>query len=280
MIDGIQPKTFGRDKQAYCLMIFGWTKPVDSSIQTFVENLFAKLGSKPMIGTGHSNDANSHGSYNRVKRRIFGFLDNKGISGEFGFRIRSENLENLINFFPCDVEFVANKSSNHPKQAQISVSDELISSPPYLVDLFMEDLLQEFGEFCGGCWSFPSQFGPAAYLSSLGTIPNGVNWGANRAYSNRITRYRDNVWKKGITPSSGYFREIYPINFLLLTHLNMPFRNKALSNYIESHGELIEIKNSKTMFRWNLTTDMLINVRHDLENSGLIISSETEPLSM
>ena len=279
MVEGILPQTYGRDEQAHCLMIFEWTNPLNSSIQTFVENSFSKLNSIPKIGTGHNKNCNSHGSYNRVKKRLYGFLDDKDETEKFDIRIRDKNVESTNNFFPCTVEFVANNSDAHPKQAQISVSETVLGNPADLVDLFMQDLLKEFGVFCGGCLSFPTQYGPAQYLSSIGAIPQGEAWGKNKLYTERITRWRNNVWRKGLNPSSGYFREIYSINFLLSSHLKMPFRDKALSSYLENHGQLSEIKNSQNMFRWNLTTSELDNVRSDLEDSGLILSSETKPLS-
>lgn len=279
MVEGIMPKTFGSDEQAQCLMIFEWTKPVSSSIQTFVENSFSKFNTFPMVGTGHNKGANSHGSYNRVKKRLYGFLDDKGEAEKFDIRIRDTNVENTTGFFPCNVEFVANNSTTHPKQAQISVSEKLLDNPVDFVDLLMEDLLKEFGDFCGGCWSFPSHYGPAAYLSSVGAIPQGMEWGRNKLYSHRIKCWSDNIWRKGLNPSYGYFREIYPINFLLPSHLKMPFQNKTLSHYLESHGQLTAIANSQNMFRWDLTADKLGKVRSELEGSGLILSSDTEPIS-
>lgn len=278
MIEGILPQTYGRDEQAHCLMMFEWTKPINSSIQKFVENSFSKFNSFPMVGTGHNKNANSHGSYNRVKKRLYGFLDDKDESEKFDIRIRDKNPESTNGFFPCNVEFVANNSDTHPKQAQISVSETVLGNPVDIVDLLMEDLLNEFGVFCGGCWSFPSHYGPASYLSSIEAIPQGEAWGKNKPYAERITRWRNNVWRKNFNPSSGYFREIYPTNFLLPSHLKMPFRNKTLSSYLDSHGQISTVVNSNKMFRWDLTNDELDNVRHDLEDSGLILSSETQPI--
>lgn len=278
MVEGILPKTFGRDEKANCLIIFEWTNPISSSIQMFVENSFSKLNTLPVVGTGHNENSKSHGSYNRVKKKLYGFLDVEDEAEKFDIRIRDENIESSNAFFPCDVEFVANNSDTHPKQAQISVNERVINNPVDLVDFLLEDLLKEFGEFCGGCWSFPSQYGPAQYLSSIGVIPQGEEWGKNKLYDDRITCWRNNIWRKNLDPSSGYFREVYPINFLLPSHLKMPFRNKDLSCYLENHGQLTEIKNSKNMFRWDLATDELEKARTDLEDSGLILSSRTQPV--
>ena len=279
MIEGILPNTNERDEQAHCLMMFEWANPINSSIQKFVENSFSKLNSIPNIGTGHNKNFNSHGSYNRVKKRLYGFLDDKDETKKFDIRIRDKNSEGTNNFFPCTVEFVANNSDTHPKQAQISVSETVLGNPAGLVDLFMQDLLKEFGVFCGGCFSFPSQYGPAQYLSSIGAIPQGEAWGKNKSYTERITRWRNNVWRKALYPSSGYFREIYPINFILPSHLHMPFRDKALSSYMESNGQLTEVTNSRNMFRWDLTPNELGKAQRDLEGSGLVLSSATKPIN-
>jgi len=280
MIKGLYPETFKLDRLAHCMMIYGWDNVDSSSFQHYIEELFNLFDMSPDQATGSNQTINTHGSYNRVKKKLYTLVNMENDNDRFDFRVRASNPKFEAGFFPCNLEFVANKSNIHPKQAQIAVKDGVVNSCSTMIDKVLNITLQEFGAFCGGCWSFPAEFGPAEYLSSVGSLPQGVKWGSNRYYVQRITRWKNNIWRNGYAPAKGYFREIYPINFLFQTHLDMPFRNNNLSDYIERHGSLTALDTSKKMFRWDLTDEELMGVRTDLEDSGLVLSADIKPLAI
>jgi len=51
-----------------------------------------------------------------------------------------------------------------------------------------------------------------------------------------------------------------------------------LSKFMETHGALRLFEFNINMFRWYLDIDSLNDVREEMEDSGLILSSEIEPL--
>lgn len=109
-------------------------------------------------------------------------------------------------------------------------------------------------------------------------MPVGVSWNSNREYADRITRWRDNRQLKKLTTRAGYFREIYPINFVLDTHLAMPFRGGMLSEFMQANGTLRPLDMHDEIFRWDVPDPIIPHVRGSLEESGLILSSNAPPL--
>ena len=60
----------------------------------------------------------------------------------------------------------------------------------------------------------------------------------------------------------------------------MPFRGRPLSKTIETTGTLRPFALNKKMYRWDVPKERLNEAREELEWSGLILSSEAEPLQM
>jgi len=280
MIKGLYPETFKLDRLAHCMMIYAWDSSSSFSFQHYIEELFSLFDMSPDQGTGSNETTNTHGSYKRVRKKLYTLVDMENNRERFDFRVRTSDQNIKQGFFPSNLEFVANKSNIHPKQAQFAIKDGVVNSCEKMIEKVLEITLREFGAFCGGCWSFPAEFGPAEYLSSVGSLPQGIKWGSNEYYVQRITRWKNNIWRNGYTPEKGYFREIYPINFLFQAHLDMPFRNKSLSAYLERHGVITALDTSKKMFRWDLNDEELMGVRIDLEDSGLILSADIKPLAI
>ena len=54
----------------------------------------------------------------------------------------------------------------------------------------------------------------------------------------------------------------------------------TLGDYIATHGTLARNLHNSVLHRWHVPDDIIDQVRIDLEHSGLILASETEPLPL
>lgn len=280
MVQGVLPDTFGLDTLARCLMIFDWERQVDSTWLDAFEAPFAEFGASPVEGTGHLEKKKSHGAYKRVRKKLAEFLDEAEEKQDFSLRIRSEETDPNDGFCPSDITVSLGVTSPARKAACVAVREGLVSDSDELIERVGRAIFDKCGAFYGGAFDFPAAFGPDAYLASLGAIPKGHKWNSNRDYSARITRWRKNILNRKLRPSRGYFREIYPINFVLETHLNMPFRDAPLSKFMEAAGVLRPFEFNEKMYRWDVPEKQLKEVREALESSGLVLSSEAEPLQI
>ena len=280
MIRGILPDTCGLESMARCLMVFDWECPIDSSWLDAFEAPFAEFGAVPVEGTGHLEKRKTHGAYERVRKKFAEFLEDAEEKQDFSVRIRSEETDPNDGSCPSDVIVSFGVSSPARKAACVAVRESLVSDPDELIERVGRTIFDKCGPFYGGAFDFPAAFGPDAYLASLRAIPKGHKWNSNRDYSARITRWRKSILNRKLRPSRGYFREIYPINFLLETHLNMPFRDAPLSKFMEVTGALRPFEFNEKMHRWDVPEKQLKEVREALEPSGLVLSSEAEPLQI
>lgn len=278
MPKGILPETYGLDALAQCLMVFDWEYQAEASWLESIEDVFSELDQSPAEGTGHLGDAKSHGKYRRVRKRLGEFLAAGGKGQNFSIRVRSDETHRQDGFLPSNLSISCNAANTSGKSAGVALRAEIIDDLKEFVRRIETPVFKCFGAFYGGAWAFPAAFGPDSYLVSLSTIPKGHKFDSNNDYSARITRWRDNIWHRKVRPSRGYFREVYPINFLLETHLNMPFRDEPLSTFMKETGVLRPCELNKKMHRWDVPPERLKEVRETLEPSGLILSSEAEPL--
>jgi hypothetical protein len=277
MIKGILPDPIGRNSQALCFMIYDWPKLVGSELIDFIEQLFIEYGQTPFEGTGGCGKSKSHGSYKRVKKRLAGFLDNSADDNYSDIRVFSEKVID-DDFFPCNICVAWAAGSTCLKKGIIAIREELECNPDSLVDRCGQKLFELTGHAHAGVWKFPAAFSPEAYLSSVHAIPKGTKSLANKEYSDRISRWRDNTRSLEFRVSNGYFREIYPINFLLEAHLKMPFSGKQLKSFMENNGVLKQLEFNHKLYRWDVPESNLSFVRERLEDSGLVLSSAHQPL--
>ena len=280
MVKGVLPDTYGLDAQARFLMIHELEHRVDATWMNLFEDVFAELGAPPFEGTGFLGEKKSHGSYRRVRKKLGEFLDSSTSGDNFGVRIRSESKYPEEGFFPSDLGIFLGQSNIRPTYIGIAARPPFVHNVDALIEKIGKARFEVFGTFYGGAWDFPTAFDPEGYLVSVGAIPKGHKWGSNREYSERLTRWEDNIWRRKLRASRGYFREIYPINFLLETHLNMPFRDEPLSKFMEATGALRPFEFNEKMYRWDVPDETLNEVREALEPSGLILSSDVEPLQI
>lgn len=263
----------------HCITFYDWEKPIDAEWMDKIIEMFAEFGQVIDEGTGNLGAQHSHGSFRRVKKRLAGFLS--GIYGNVGqnFDIRLRSVANYKSdaFFPCDMEIVFNSHRFGNKGGMLAVRENLIGSSKLLVEKVGEKLFSLTGATYAGVFDFPTMFGPECYQASVSAVPRGMDTFINEAYKKRITKFRDNRGH-GFLTNQGYLREVYPINFLLETHLKMPFHNQSLSEYMQRVGTLERI-HDKNMYRWDIPLGILDDVRQEFESSGLILSSALPPLA-
>ncbi len=278
MVRGVIPDTHGFGRLAACLMVYDWQKPVASKDLVALEACFRILNENPVIGTGHLDDKRSHGTYSRVRRRLAGFLDRYQDVQSLGIKLQSAANDKGRRLFASAVSASIGASSSMPSSASIAVELDHICSANALVKAIAGPIFEATGPCYGGAFNFPILFGPDGYRVSLAVVPRGVSTMANREYSARITRWRDNLWHRKLRPSSGYFREVYPVNLLLEAHLHMPFQDRPLSEFMTANGSLRPFQFQNEMYQWDVPVEMIEEVREQLEPSGLILSAETHPL--
>lgn len=268
---------------ARCLMFYDWERELGEEWLDLVDAVFAEFGVEPREGTGNLGKAHSHGSYKRIRNRLREFLQvEKGVRRDF--RIQGEPYVKAEGFFPSDMGVVWGHSismqEGWTKSGLIAVRGNRVESCHALVERIGARLFEKFGIAYGAAFDFPTLYGPDAYLSSVGAIPKGGSGLANRKYKARITKWRDNTWQLGLRASHGYLREVYPINFVLEAHLNMPFQGRPLSEFMQRVGDLRPSGYDDRMYRWDVPAERLETVRQALETSGLILSSPNPPLGV
>ena len=164
------------------------------------------------------------------------------------------------------------------KIGSLAVDESQVTRFHVLADRAAPIIFSVLGSAYGGCWDFPLSYGAGGYVATLVTVPRGVGVMANEEYGARLNRWRDNIWHKKLRARQGYFREVYPINFLVENHLNASFQGAPLSKFMEATGTLRRCEFSEEMFRWDVSESNLGEVRMALEPSGLVLSSAAEPV--
>jgi hypothetical protein len=278
---GVYPdrETYASSDYARCLMFYDWEKSVGLKWLELAAEVFAEFGQTIFEGTGNLGVHHSHGRFSRVQKKLAGFLGavHGDLNSNFDIRMRSRLSIEDDAFFPCDVEMVLGVEPSGRKEGAIAVRETLVDSCDSLIKRVGEKLFRTTGTVYANSFDFPTLFGPASYQASIGAIPSGMSTRINEKYTERITRWRDNRWG-GLLPSQGYLREVYPINFVLDSHLNMPFQNRPLSEYMKRVGSLIVSEYNNKMYLWTVPPERIDRVRQDLESSGIVLSSTQPPL--
>lgn len=277
-ISGLKPAFDGYNSQCFSIILYNWDKAIAADWLDFIETLFASFDRSAIQATANREKEKTHGNYRRVKKRLLGFLSDIQPDTCLDVRIRSEaGAFSNEAFFPAELEVVFAQSVNGAKRASIHIRDHVIESLDAFVEHLEYPLMELCGSFYGGAWKFPAAYGPASYLACVGTVQKGQHLNINADYTRRLTCFRKNIQGRDISLRQGYFREIYPVNYLSEAHLDNSFQNKPLSDYINKYGVLTEVDISKNMFKWELSEDVIERVRLKLEDSGLVLSSNTDP---
>lgn len=267
-------KTYASSQNARCFMFYDFENPIGTEWLDVANEIFLEFGQVIAEGTGNLEKQHTHGNFNRVQKRIRGFLESvqNGINVNFDIRIQSRSYIESEAFFPVDIQMVLSQDREGRKKGAINVRETLVKSYDSLIDKVAAKIFRLAGPMYANAFDFPTVFGPAAYLASLGTILSGMSVIANDIYCDRITAWRDRR-SDGMLSNQGYLREVYPVNFVLDAHLKILFQNRPFEEYMKKVGILKISEYSDKIFRWNVPEEKLDAVRLELESSGLILSS-------
>jgi hypothetical protein len=260
-------------------MFYEWEKPFDERCLFLSEKLFAEFNSITAEGTGNLGENRVHGAYNRVRGKLASFLTATERGAAASIRIRSAPRRTEPEFFPSAFEAAMGVVHARQKIGSFAVDGKEIESISDLANRAAPIVFDSLGPAYGGGWDFPEEYGAEHYVAAVNTMPSGMRWGSNKEYSARLVHWMNNIWRRKFRATNGYFREIYPINYLLGTHLDAPFRGAPLSKFMEATGSLRPCEFNEKMYRWDILDENINEVRNELEPSGLVLSSPAEPLS-
>ena len=274
---GITPEIDNGGPRLRCLMFYEWEVPFDERCLFLSEMLLSEFGSMPVEGTGSLGKKEAHGAYKKVRTRLAGFLTGAGTDAP-SIRVRSAPRVAEPDFFPSALEASMGIVHAGQKIGLFAVDEQEIANIHALANRAAPIVFGVLGAAYGGCWDFPAEYGAGGYVATVITVPRGVNVMANEEYGARLNRWRDNIWHRKLRARQGYFREIYPINFLLDAHLGRSFRGARLSKFMEATGTLRPCAFNEKMYQWDVPDETIGEVRIALEPSGLVLSSPAEPL--
>lgn len=273
MVNGIVPETFGYDAIAHCLTLYDWDCDADESWIEMVERVFSALGSAPAQVTANLAEKTIYGGYVRTRKRLISSLEHSRDYGKCNVRIRSNLVHDDGGGSPSDYQVDFWEKENKRKALCIAARHGSISSADHLMNLVGEITLSYTGACYGAAFDFPASYDPESYLCSVGFIPKGGSFMANKAHSERINRWSKRATYGELSPRAGYFREIYEINLLNDAHFNKPFKNGLFGDFAKSVGAIHPLPYCEGMYRWDVPRDKLQKVQELMESSDLVLSS-------
>ncbi len=269
----VLPKVGNASPDSCCFMFYDFKGLFSTEWLGMVESIFSKFEVEPSLAAGSIDQKHSSGNYRRIKKKLSSFLELSSKNSVLEIKIDAGvGLENN-DFFACDSRVAFSVASYGLSMGVVAVDRNLVENVTELVDSISELVFDYTGCCYAHAFDFPSAYGPDYYLASVGAVPKGYSTLDNKAYVDRITRWRDNVWHEGMRPSDGYLREVYPINFVLQAHLEQKINGRNLSEYMKSVGNLIEVNRRPGLYRWDVDEASIHIVRDELEQSGLILSA-------
>lgn len=245
------------------------------------EKFLSEFGAKPIQGSGNLGGKRTHGSYTRVRNRLIEFLASEMLDDARSIRVRSDPRNATdSDFFPSAIEAAIGVVNGGQKIGSFGVAEKEVDNIYSLADRAASTIFSTLGPSYGGVWDFPAEYGAEPYVAAVNTVPGGVRLDSNKKYAGRLVNWTNNVWKKKLRTRQGYFREVYPINYLVDAHLRMEFRGSALYRFLEAEGTLHPCEFNEQMYRWDVPDENLAIVRLALEPSGLILSSDAAPIQV
>lgn len=121
-------------------------------------------------------------------------------------------------------------------------------------------------------FSFPWVFSPAAYFAGAGYKHNVRKFGGlTEEDSARITNWQNHCYR-GLRPSQGYLREIYPVNLISPLVLKNSIDGRPLDEWIsdsKEHGKLSEFG---AKWLWEIPYRDLPAVQKELDRERILLS--------
>ena len=237
------------------------------------ENLFQIFGYEPSFAIGNFNKKHSDGSYKRIRKRLLSFLTEAEEGDSMDMRLDSIHDVPEEGFFPCQMHIVWVNHLGGIRDGEVSLRMSAKDDLYKFIDIVAPVIFKKVGKAYGSAFIFPAIYGPDAYHATMSSIPKGGGPNDNPEYSARLMNWCYNNLIKNKRPSQGFFREIYPINFVLQAHLDRDFQGRPLEHYMKKVGTLERCDFNPDIFRWDVSEDVIDSVREALEPSGLVLSA-------
>jgi len=263
------------DTKITCVMIIDWETSIGSDLLSNIEQLFERYNLAPYDGAGSVGEKNTQGIYSRVKKRLSSFLEAGNADSVFhDIRVLSEKkYEDALPFCPSALGVAWVSGARKDRKAIFYIRNDFLETEQQFISDVERYFCSHLGEFYGAVFELSADLGPAYYLSSIVTASSQLNFKPSAEYKERITRWRDNI-NRGNYPRSGFFREIYPKNYITNAHLNKKFKGVDLKNFMEQNGKLEKTSFNPNVYRWDVLDANRNNVQNILEESGIILSSK------
>lgn len=268
---------------------------VSSAWLDWIEGLFAIFGEVPKRGSASftndfgRNRPGSGGQFKNIRKKVATMLDTSSLTDRTLFvGFSSREVDDLESFGRGGSVNVTIGKAGHFVQydprviVSWSVHCPPADNPLEVLDRIDRSIIFAFAPLYGFSTFWPEIWNWSLPVWGQGYVPN--NWDQfhdadNMIYSKRMYRSpTDREWDYPL--ENGWLREVYTVNLINDRHLAAPFNGATLGDYIATHGTLARNIHGSELHRWHVPDDIIDKVRNDLESSGLILSSETEPVAL
>lgn len=119
---------------------------------------------------------------------------------------------------------------------------------------------------------FPWMFSPSAYFAGI-TYDHSVKQLGGPTFEDgeRIANWSNHCYR-GLRPSDGYMRDVYPINILTDKHLRRQVGGHTLREWIADDPRRGKIEQFDRKFLWQIPDDQLVAVQSALDANRLFLS--------
>ena len=214
------PSFKANGQQAMCFMFYNFENRIGTEWLEVAESLFQKFGYEPSFAIGNLKKKHSVGSYKKIRKRLLDFLSEDKKSEAMDMQIDSIHDLPEDGFFPCHMRLIWENRQKDMKQGQVALRITNNDNLCVFVNVVAPIIFNKLGKAYASAFIFPAIYGPDAYLLGVSSILEVGTSNDNPEYSSRLRHWRRNTWGGDKRPSQGFFREIYPINFLLQAHLD------------------------------------------------------------
>ncbi|MFN9001754.1 MAG: hypothetical protein ACK5VW_06825 [Holosporales bacterium] len=183
-----------------------------------------------------------------------------------GIWIGALPLECTVEMFDflCAAELEANGKR---KTMVMTWDDQLVGFNPTYLTQFAQDMYRFFEPAYGYCFQRLFRQGPGLY--PFGFL-SGIDKFSEEA--DRIDRWGKEYKSSYGTYRTGLFRDIYPMNFVCMAHLDQRLGEQRLQDWItsdSSRGELTALNDK--LWSWWIPEHDIAGVREALKPTGLLL---------
>lgn len=252
-------------------MFYDIRKPVNENWLQWIESVFEDYGATPEKLIVRSKVSNYSGMFSKLRTKLLYLLAEASEGQEIDFQVRSAPLADGVGFYPSDISISINTNNLHKSQGVFSIRDFCGRDLVRFSTNCAKKLTSMNYQFYGHASKFPGIIGPDFYSASVGSIPKGWSFMSTREYTKRITVWRDEY--NSLSQINGFFREIFPINFLNETHLQKHINGMSAKCFYEMFGNVFEIAKDSNQYAWIIDEEKLSFLRKKMEKENLVLSA-------